>query len=98
MYPAVLLGLYLTIVYLAFLKGRLNSRRKTRYIQRMVYKATIEKIFGLGMQYLVIHCKGTIPSKRYILKTFGDYFTIVLIKDLTNISHNGSKPQNKRRI
>ena len=79
-------------------KGRLNSRRKTRYIQRMVYKATIEKIFGLGMQYLVIHCKGTIPSKRYILKTFGDYFTIVLIKDLTNISHNGSKPQNKRRI
>jgi ribosomal protein S11 len=79
-------------------KGRLNSRRKTRYVQRMVYKATIEKIFGLGMQYLVIHCKGTIPSKRYILKTFGDFFTIVLIKDLTNIPHNGSKPRNIRRI
>lgn len=80
------------------IRGRLNSRRKTRYAQRMVYRAAIEKIFGLGMQYLVIHCKGTIPSKRYILKTFSDYFTIVLIKDLTNIPHNGSKPRNKRRI
>ena len=79
-------------------KGPLNSRRKTRYAQRMVFKATIEKIFGLGMQYLVIHCRGTIPSKRQILKTFSDYFTIVLIKDLTNIPHNGSKPPNKRRV
>lgn len=79
-------------------KGRLNSRRKTRYIQRLVYKATIEKVFGLGMQYLIIHCKGTIPSKWYTLKAFSDYFTILLIKDFTNISHNGSKPPNKRRI
>jgi small subunit ribosomal protein S11 len=80
------------------IKGSLNSRRKTRYVQRMVFKATIEKIFGLGMQYLVIHCRGAIPSKRQILKTFSDYFTIVLIKDLTNIPHNGSKPPNKRRV
>jgi len=80
------------------IQNRLNSRRKTRYAQRMIYKATIEKIFGLGMRYLIIHCKGTIPSKRYILKVFSDYFTVILIKDLTNIPHNGSKPPNKRKI
>lgn len=77
---------------------RLNSRRKTRYVQRMVYKAIIEKMFGLGLQYLILHCQGTIPSKRYILKTFSDYFTVILMKDLTNIAHNGSKPPSKRRI
>lgn len=78
--------------------ARLNSRRKTRYVQRIVYKATIEKMFGLGLQYVILQCKGTIPSKRYFFKIFNEFFTILLVKDLTNVAHNGTKPRNKRRI
>ena len=78
--------------------NKVKGRRKTRYVQRMVYKSAIEKILALGLEYLVIHCKGTIVSKRYILKTFNQYFTIVLFKDLTCISHNGCRPSKMRRI
>lgn len=77
---------------------RSNSRRKTRYTQRMVYNAVVEKIFGLGLRYLVLHCKGTIPSKRFILKTFSQHFTVLLLKDSTSVAHNGTKPRTKRRL
>ena len=78
--------------------NKVKGRRKTRYVQRMVYKSAVEKILALGLEYLVIHCKGTIVSKRYILKTFNQYFTIVLFKDFTSIAHNGCRPSKMRRI
>lgn len=78
--------------------GRQGSRRKTRYTQRVLYGAAIEKILGLGFQYLVLHCRGAIASKRYILRAFSEKFTVLVVKDLTNIAHNGSKPANRRRV
>ena len=75
-----------------------NSRRKTRYTQRTVFNAVIEKAFGLGLRYLVLHCKGTISSKRFILKTFNQHFTVLLLKDCTSVAHNGTKPPAKRRL
>ena len=75
-----------------------NSRRKTRYTQRMVYNAVIEKIFGLGLNYLVLHCKGTISSKRFILNLFNQHFTVVLLKHCTSVAHNRTKPPAKRRL
>nr|YP_010216419.1 ribosomal protein S11 [Ulva intestinalis]UBR43440.1 ribosomal protein S11 [Ulva intestinalis] len=75
-----------------------NSRRKTRYTQRMVYNAVIEKIFGLGLNYLVLHCKGTISSKRFILNLFNQHFTVVLLKHCNSVAHNGTKPPAKRRL
>ena len=76
--------------------NKVNGRRKTRYIQRMVAKSAIEKLLGLGLNFLVLHCKGTIISKRYILKTFSEHFTIILFKDLTSIPHNGCRPSKMR--
>ena len=75
-----------------------NSRRKTRYTQRAVFNAVIERAFGLGLRYLVLHCKGTIASKRFIFKMFNQHFTVLLLKDCTSIPHNGTKPPAKRRL
>lgn len=78
--------------------GGPNSRRKTRYTQRATFKTAIEKMLGFGLRYLILHCKGMIPSKRFILKTFGEHFTIVLLKDFTSVAHNGTQPPSKRRL
>lgn len=75
-----------------------NSRRKTRYTQRAVFNAVIEKGFGLGLRYLVLHCKGAIASKRFIFKMFNQHFTVLLLKDCTGVAHNGTKPPAKRRL
>jgi ribosomal protein S11 len=64
----------------------------------MVYSAAIEKMLGLGFQYLVLHFKGTTPSKRHILKAFSEYFTIILFVDHTSVMHNGCRPRKMRRV
>lgn len=75
-----------------------NGRRKTRYVQRMVYASAIAKILALGFDYLVIHCKGMIASKHYIFKAFSSSLKIILLKDLTGVAHNGCRPAKMRRV
>jgi ribosomal protein S11 len=75
-----------------------SGRRKSRYVQRMIFQATINKLLGLDVKYVVLHCKGTIISKRYILKTFNSRIRVILFKDMTNIAHNGTRPTSRRRV
>jgi ribosomal protein S11 len=78
--------------------NKINGRRKTRYVQRMVYKNIIDKILALGLQFLIIHCKGTFISKRFIFKTFSKNLKVLLIKDITGTAHNGCRPPKIRRV
>lgn len=78
--------------------NKINGRRKTRYVQRMVYKNMIDKILALGLQFLIIHCKGTFISKRFIFKTFSKNLKVLLIKDITGTAHNGCRPPKIRRV
>jgi small subunit ribosomal protein S11 len=78
--------------------NKINGRRKTRYVQRMVYKSIVDKILALGLQFLIVHCKGTFISKRFIFKTFSKNFKVLLIKDITGIAHNGCRPPKIRRV
>jgi ribosomal protein S11 len=75
-----------------------NGRRKSRYCQRMIFKAAVEKLFGLGFKYLVIHCVGRAISKRYVFRNFYRRFRIVLLKDLLAVPHNGCRPKSVRRL
>ena len=75
-----------------------NGRRKSRYCQRMIFKAATEKLLGLGLKYLVIHCIGRAISKRYIFRNFYRRFRIVLLKDLLAVAHNGCRPKKVRRL
>lgn len=75
-----------------------NGRRKSRYCQRMIFKAATEKLLTLGLKYLVIHCIGRAISKRYIFRNFYRRFRIVLLKDLLAIPHNGCRPKKARRL
>lgn len=75
-----------------------NGRRKSRYCQRMLFKAATEKLFELGLKYLVIHCIGRALSKRYIFRHFYRRFRIVLLKDLQAVAHNGCRPRKARRL
>lgn len=75
-----------------------NGRRKTRYVQRMIYNSACAKILGLGFSYLVIHVKGTFVSKHYIFKTFSENLKIILLKDNSSVAHNGCRPSKKRRV
>lgn len=78
--------------------SKTNGRRKTRFTQRMIFKAALEKLLALGFKYLVIHCSGTTISKRYIFKNFYKRFKIVLLKDKTGNAHNGCRAPNVRRV
>ena len=78
--------------------SRSNGRRKSRYCQRMIFKAATEKLLGLGLKYLVIHCVGRAISKRYVFRNFYRRFRIVLLKDLVAVAHNGCRPKGVRRL
>jgi ribosomal protein S11 len=75
-----------------------NGRRKTRFVQRMIFKNAVEKLLGLGFKYLVIHCSGPALSKRYVFKNFYKRFKIVMLKDFTSIAHNGCRASSVRRV
>lgn len=75
-----------------------NGRRKSRYCQRMIFKAATEQLLGFGFKYLVIHCIGRAISKRYIFRNFYRRFRIVLLKDLLAVAHNGCRPRKARRL
>lgn len=51
-------------------KGILGRRsiKKTRYAQRIMYKATSEKLLGLGFRYFVLQLIGTLKASRYIVR------------------------------
>lgn len=78
--------------------SRAKGRRKSRFCQRMVFRAASEKLLGFGFKNLLIHCVGPQISKRYILKNFFRRFTIVLIKDFSRVAHNGCRPRSVRRL
>lgn len=75
-----------------------NGRRKTRYVQRILFNSACAKILGLGFEYCVIHIKGTFVSKHYIFKTFSENLKIILLKDNSSVAHNGCRPSKKRRV
>lgn len=79
-------------------QSKTNGRRKTRFTQRMIFKAALEKLLSMGFKYLVIHCSGTTISKRYIFRNFYKRFKIVLLKDKTGNAHNGCRAPNVRRV
>ena len=78
--------------------GGPTGRRKTRYTQRNVFKAAVEKLLGFGFKNLVVFVKGHTVSKRYIFKNFTKRFKIVLFKDFTGVCHNGCRPPKVRRV
>lgn len=78
--------------------NKVNGRRKTRIVQRTVYKKVIDKILALGLQFLIIHYKGTTISKRFLFKWFSKHLTVLLIKDTTGVAHNGCRPPKIRRV
>lgn len=78
--------------------NKINGRRKTRFVQRAVYTNIIRKLFALGLQFLIIHCKGSFINKRFIFKTFSKNLKVILIKDVTGIPHNGCRPPKVRRV
>jgi len=83
------------------IKGcRNNGQRKSLYIQRLVFKNAVKKVRRLGFKYLVIHCSGPALSKRYIFKNFWKRksFRILMLKDFTNVAHNGCRPRGVRRV
>lgn len=78
--------------------NKVDGRRKTRYVQRAVYQNINAKLLSLGLQFLIIHCKGTFMNKRFIFKMFSKNLKVLLIKDITGIPHNGCRPPKIRRV
>ena len=78
--------------------AKTNGRRKTRFTQRMIFKLACEKLYALGLKYLVLHCSGTTLSKRYVFKNFYKRFKIVLLKDVSSNAHNGCRGPSVRRV
>ena len=80
------------------LGSKSNGRRKSRYCQRMIFKAITEKLLGFGFKFLAIHSIGSSISKRYVFNNFYRKFRIILLKDIICLAHNGCRPPSARKL
>jgi small subunit ribosomal protein S11 len=79
--------------------GLKGSKRSTTFAGQSLADIIGKKMFALGFRFIYIQLKGFGAARKSVLKGFSfSNFKILMIKDKTNIAHNGCKAKKKRRI
>ena len=81
------------------LLGFKGAKRGTAFAGQSIADILAKKISMLGFRFLYIQLKGFGSSRKSVLKGFLlSGLKVLMIKDKTNIAHNGCKAKKKRRI
>ena len=79
--------------------GLKGSKRSTTFAGQSLADLIGKKMFALGFRFVYIQLKGFGAARKSVLKGFSSSnLKILMIKDKTNIAHNGCKAKKKRRI
>ena len=80
-------------------KGFKGSRKSTPYAAQVAADAAAVKALEVGMRTLSVEVKGPGSGRETALRALqARGFKIISIKDVTPMSHNGSRPPKKRRV
>jgi small subunit ribosomal protein S11 len=81
------------------LNGFKGSRKSTPFAAQMASEDAVKKAMEHGLRNVEVYVKGPGPGRESALKALqAAGLTVVMIKDVTPIPHNGCKPKKRRRV
>ena len=81
------------------LNGFKGSRKSTPFAAQMASEDAVKKAMDHGLRNVEVYVKGPGPGRESALKALQSAgLTVVMIKDVTPIPHNGCKPKKRRRV
>jgi len=79
--------------------GFKGTRKGTAYAAQVAAENVAKKALSLGMKQVEVYVKGPGPGRETAIRAIqGAGLTVVLIKDITPIPHNGCRPPKPRRV
>jgi small subunit ribosomal protein S11 len=83
----------------AGVQGFKGSRKSTPFAAQMAAQEAAKKAMEQGMRSVEVYVKGPGPGRESALRTLQSTgFSVVMIKDVTPIPHNGCRPPKRRRV
>jgi len=80
-------------------QGFKGSRKSTPYAAQIAATTAAKKAMGFGMRRVDVFVKGPGAGRESAMRALqGAGLEINLIKDVTPVPHNGTKPPKKRRV
>jgi small subunit ribosomal protein S11 len=83
----------------AGMSGFKGSRKSTPFAAQLASQNAAKKAMEQGLRNVEIYVKGPGPGRESALKALqAAGLTVVMIRDVTPIPHNGCKPKKRRRV
>ena len=83
----------------AGVQGFKGSRKSTPFAAQMAAEDAAKKAMEHGMRSVEVYVKGPGPGRESALRSLqAAGFSVVMIKDVTPIPHNGCRPPKRRRV
>ena len=83
----------------AGVQGFKGSRKSTPFAAQLAAQDAAKKAMEHGMRSVEVYVKGPGPGRESALRALqATGFSLVMIKDVTPIPHNGCRPPKRRRV
>ena len=83
----------------AGVQGFKGSRKSTPFAAQLAAQDAAKKALEHGMRSVEVYVKGPGPGRESALRALqATGFSVVMIKDVTTIPHNGCRPPKRRRV
>ncbi len=83
----------------AGVQGFKGSRKSTPFAAQLAAEDAAKKAMEHGMKSVEVYVKGPGPGRESALRSLQAVgFTVVMIKDVTPVPHNGCRPPKRRRV
>jgi len=83
----------------AGVQGFKGSRKSTPFAAQLAAQDAAKKAMEHGMRSVEVYVKGPGPGRESALRALqATGFSVVMIKDVTPIPHNGCRPPKRRRV
>lgn len=83
----------------AGIQGFKGSRKSTPFAAQLAAQDAAKKAMEHGMRSVEVYVKGPGPGRESALRALQSTgFTVLTIKDVTPIPHNGCRPSKRRRV
>ncbi|UCH81423.1 MAG: 30S ribosomal protein S11 [Nitrospiraceae bacterium] len=80
-------------------QGFKGSRKSTPYAAQIAADAAAKKAMGFGMRQINVYVKGPGAGRESAIRALqAAGLEVNLIKDVTPVPHNGTKPPKRRRV
>jgi len=83
----------------AGVQGFKGSRKSTPFAAQLAAQDAAKKAMEHGMRSVEVYVKGPGPGRESALRALqATGFSVLMIKDVTPIPHNGCRPPKRRRV